>query len=555
MTYLKLEEFSGVVPKLGPTSLDATQAQIARNVKLQSGELRSWGTPTLAFTPATNNTKTIFKFEGAAGTTPIWLEWTDDVDIVLGPVADTGEYRLYFSSTSFSPRKTNWLMANNSGVGTPPFPSAWFELGVPTPTSAPIALAAGTGTAPIETRAYVYTHVTEFGLVAEESAPSPAVIVNANYSGDAVTISGFATPPTGNYNFKYRRIYRTVSGNASSGYQLVAEIPIANSSYVDTKAAINLGKVLDTFYYTPPPSGLHGLVTLPNGIVAGFTGNEIWFCEPYMPHAWPQKYMLTTDYPIVGLGVFGNSLFVGTTKNPYIVSGSDPNSMSQNKLPMLQPCVSKRSITSDQFGVLYASANGIVAINLGYQDVVTTQFYSRDEWQALNPSSMIGILYNNMYFGFYNVGGVYDALVLTRNDKPPLANFDFPARAVFIEATTGALSAVSAVDNKVYTIDADKSQSVLYKWRSKKFIMPAALNFAAMQVFADYTYMAAVGGRYINIKVYADDALVFNSNILNQNIVRMAAGFRANNWEVEITGNVPVRGVTLATSVAELKAI
>lgn len=856
MPFIKLEKFSGISPRTGPTELADNQAQASSNVKLQSLELRSWRAATEAYTPAGVNTQTIYRFAGPANRTPVWLEWPNDVDVVAGPVADLDQFRLYYTSKDFSPKKTNWLMATGNDVGVAPYPNAFYEMGVPAPTGAPsltlrqkiakltltsggsgytsapsvsftggagtgatatasfsasvsaitlnnagsgyssaptVTITGGGGTGAVatirysggvsnsvvmttrgtgyrtppsvtfsggggsgatgfavlsgfidaattityggfgytvpptvtlvggggsgatavaaldgtdsvqrliitnagsgyssppsvvfsggdgsgavasvqlnaevsfvqvsnggsgytsaptvvfsggggsfaaataslssaisgitlvnggagytsiptvtisggggsgatatasisgsvtgltltnggadftsaptvsfsggggsgaaataslldvaETRSYLYTHVTEFGTVAEESAPSPASIVECNYTGDKITLSGFSTPPTGNYNFKYRRIYRSVVGGSSTNYQLVAEIPIATSSFVDTLDGTALGATLTSLYFTPPPSTLQGIVAMPNGILAGFTGNEIWFCEPYLPHAWPSIYTLTTAYPIVGLGVFGNSLFVGTTKHPYLVTGSSPSSMFQEKMPMLQPCVSKKSIASDQFGVLYASPNGLVGVGPGLQDVISTPLYTRDEWQAINPSSMIGEIYNNMYFGFYQVGGVYNSIVLMRGDIPPLSTLSTTAKGAFVDQITGQIYTLSNVDNKIYALDSSTTANTVYNWKSKRFSLPKPLNFSSLQVHANYAFMAANAGSYINVKVYADGVKVFDSNITSPAPVRMTSGYKAYDWEIEFTGNVPLRRFAMATTTTEL---
>ena len=112
MPSIKLEAFSGISPRTGPTLLAESQAQVASNLKLQSGEIRPWKSPTNVYTPYyTSTAKSIYKFVGPAGVSPafVWLEWTGDVNIVPGPVADLTDDRLYFTSSSFSvgPRKTN----------------------------------------------------------------------------------------------------------------------------------------------------------------------------------------------------------------------------------------------------------------------------------------------------------------------------------------------------------------------------------------------------------------------------------------------------------------
>jgi hypothetical protein len=176
MPGLRIDNFSGIVPRTGPTALEGNQAQIANNAKLTSLEIRPWRTPTLEYTPNGGaSVQSIFKFSGPSGSSPVWLEWNYDVDVVPGPVADLSEFRLYFTSSGFTPRKTNWALATSSA--TAPYPNNYYEMGVPVPAGAPSVTKAGTGTAPTEDRSYIYTYITTFGYVAEESDPSPATII------------------------------------------------------------------------------------------------------------------------------------------------------------------------------------------------------------------------------------------------------------------------------------------------------------------------------------------------------------------------------------------
>ena len=163
---------------------------------------------------------------------------------------------------------------------------------------------------------------------------------------------------------------------------------------------------------------------------------------------------MVVDSKVVGLGVYDTTLVVMTERQPYLITGSSPLALSQTKLPVPQPCVAKRSIASDQYGVLYASPNGLVSISPGGSDVISNPLYTRQEWQELSPSSMVGMIYNNQYLGFYTVGNDTRALVLTRGDIPPLIEFDFDAVAVFVDKSNANVFAVSKFDNAIYQIDA-----------------------------------------------------------------------------------------------------
>lgn len=611
MPVLKLENFSGISPRTGPTLLAPNQAQTARNVKLQSGELRPWRKPLAVYTPGLTNTQTIYKLENSTLNESVWLEWDKDVDVVPGPVADVTDFRVYYTD-GVTPKKTNWALATTSGTGTTPFPDKELKLGVPAPLAAPtLASTGGSGTA--ETRAYVYTYISTFGAVLEESAPSPAASVSTFPTGATVTVSAFSTAPlaSAGYNITAVRIYRSVTSASSATYLYVGEVAVnpvtgvAAGSFSDTVTAANLGVAIPSFTYTPPPAGLKGLIAMPNGILAGFTDNQVWFCEPYLPHAWPVSYMMTVGAPIVGLGVFGQSLVVCTTQTPYLLTGSQPGAMSQEKIPLPEPCVSKKSITSDQFGVLYASPNGLVSIAPGTQDVITRQLFTRDEWQTYLPTTLVGVLYQNMYLGFYQAGNTKAALVLMRGDTPPLITLEVAAQAAFVERATANVFVVSPTDNKIYQLDADPVNNEFYEWKSKKFSLPEPTNFGALKLQADWVYIAdattynayvqqiieanqalwasgeslrgAVGShlvgstvlggsrmaripsqadvRNVQVIVNADDAQRFATGVTSQEPVRMPAANKNYVYEIKLTGNAPIRKFAMATSVAELRQV
>lgn len=603
MPVIKIDNFSGTVPRTGPTLLEGNQAQQASNVKLQSRELRSWRKPTTEYVPTTPGVQTIYKLEGAGGAFK-WLTWASDVNVVPGPVADISDYRVYYTGDG-APKKTNWNLATSSGTGTDPFPDSWLYMGVPNPISAPTLTPSST-TAPVETRAYVYTYVSTFGAVKEESGPSPAATVTVATSGASVTVNGLVAPPTVGYNITHRRIYRTIVGATSVVYSFVAEIPVATTSYVDSLTVAQLGENLPTLEFEVPPSNLQGLVAMPNGILAGFKDNEVWFSEPYLPHAWPSVYSLSVEYPIVGLGVYDTTLVVLTTKYPYLITGTTPAAMSQTKLPIPQPCASKRSIASDQYGVLYASPNGLVSIGSGTQDIITTPLYTRDEWQELTPTSMLGVIYNNLYVCFHQTTTGIEALVLARGDIPPLSFLSFDASAVYIDRSTGNFYGVSQFDNILYHLDSDDVNNTLFEWKSKKFVMPNPTSFAAIKLQANYSYLddqtaynalvasiiasnqalfaaatTGLGGNFnddifnkhmfngsiladiptqadarnIQVIIYADEQQVFNVGVMNEEPIRLPVTGKAYVYEVKITGNVPVRSFVMGTSIGETRNV
>ena len=607
MAGIKLQGFAGFVPRQSPYLLQEGEAQKAVNTKLYSNEVRSWQKPGVIdprriisdYVPLT-----IYRTIGASGD-DLWLTFNKDVDIVPGPIYDTG-YSLYYTNAGSDglPKKTNATLAS---VGTgPSYPGDYLLMGVPYPTVAPtVAASGGSGTTP-ENRVYVYTYISEFGSIEEESAPSPTsaqVVVNA---GGTVTVSGLpTTAPAGKYNITKKRIYRSVTGSSSTIFLHVADVAIGAGSYSDTLSAANLGGTLPSAGWTPPPDNMRGLVSMANGIMAGYVGNEVYFSEPYKPHAWPAHYSLSVEYQIVGLAAFGSSLVVMTKGNPFVITGSTPAAMSQEKLPLYEPCVSKRSIASDEQGAMYASPNGIIKIGPSIADNVTRQLFTRDEWNLYAPATMLGEVQDGRYFLFYETDKNKGGLILDRNNAAsPLTETNLFATALHTDPVNAKLYLCE--NNEVKGWDSDPFNGMPYEWKSKVFVFPRPLNLSAGQVDADFENLNPLGKqdqlsiidhvkaanralwasvsklmgnindkqindsllnssilqpiplideRFVTLSIYGDGVLRAVVHVSNHNPFRLPSGFKCDRWEFQVNGNIPLRFIKVAETSKELAQI
>jgi hypothetical protein len=490
MTAVRLLAFDGLVPRLSPTLLDQTMAQVASNVKLYSKELRYWRGPVLTHSPPSpspDTYQTLYRlFDSLGGS--VFLLWKNEVDVAPSPVADTGESRIYYTGDG-PPKKTNFAMATS---GAEPYPSASMPMGVAAPTVAPVLAVNVHGTGTIETRAYVYTWVSTFGTIKAESAPSPPASIDVEPDGSTVTVTIPATPPDPAYNIHAWRVYRTVVGATTVGYEFVDEVVIAQKVYADTKTVAQLGEPIGTIGWVPPPDTLAGLVGLPGGALAGFVGNTVYFSEPYFPHAWPLPYAITIpSLRVVGLATSGSDVVVMTDTQPYIIHGGDPGNMYVEKVPLMEPCVAKRTIASDEDGVVYASPNGLISISPAGRGVVTTNLFTADEWRPLIPQTMKAAVMQGRYFGVFPNETPPRALLLSRTDPPALSYLNLPATALHVDARNGVMfyvhdSSIAANLGKIFQLDADEVTPLNYTWRSKRFFNEKAATFSCMRLDADY---------------------------------------------------------------------
>lgn len=248
----------------------------------------------------------------------------------------------------------------------------------------------------VETRAYVYTHVSDIG---EESAPSPASDIVSVAVGDPVTVGTFAALP-GGYTITHRRIYRTNTATDGTELQFVTELPVATASYDDSLDPAELGEVIPSETWEQPPSDMRGITTMPNGMMAGFTGKTLCFCEPGYPHAYPPEYQYQVENEIVSIAAFGNSLFVGTEGAPYVFSGVHPRQMAWRRIPIVEPCIGLNSAINIGDRVAYVSPNGVIVVSEDGAYNLTAPYIPIDVWRArLNtdypPLNIRGYFYGN----------------------------------------------------------------------------------------------------------------------------------------------------------------
>lgn len=272
----------------------------------------------------------------------------------------------------------------------------------------------------IEERFYLVTFKTDRG---EESAPSAVSDMLQVDQNDTIDVQ--RPPVPAGRNILTWCVYRSATGNMTASWRLVDEVVITQGLFVDKVPSSMLGQQCPSMTWAEPPLRrdpnsaatikppkgedpyLRDGVAMPNGIVAAFLDNFVAFCVPYRPFAWPVEFQITTDTPIVGLGVFGQSLFVGTRAHPYIISGASSGSMTSVKLSQEQACVSADSIVSaDGGGVLYASPDGLCLANASGVQVISETLWSREDWQSLNPSSIVAVCLDGVYY-FWCDGGTF----------------------------------------------------------------------------------------------------------------------------------------------------
>lgn len=272
---------------------------------------------------------------------------------------------------------------------------------------------------------------------------------------------------------------------------------------------------------------------------------------------------------------------------------------------MFQPCVSKRSIAYDQYGVLYASPYGLVAIAGGQMDVFTRPIITQNEWANYNPSTMVGIMYNNLYMVAYETETKPSMLLFSRGEEPALVEYEFSSTAMHVERSTGRLYCLNRKDDTIYLLDGALKNKENYVWKSKRFTFPYWTSFSAMKLDADYMVNSfidawreetgeivehnkairssregmSLGGdlnaslinehdingsllepvpalaeyRNATVTLIVDGKEVYAKNFKTFDAVRVPS-VKGFTWEVKINGTLDIRAFLMATTLRELSS-
>jgi hypothetical protein len=288
--------------------------------------------------------------------------------------------------------------------------------------------------------------------------------------------------------------------------------------------------------------------------MAAFVGKDLYFCEPYIPHAWPIKYSLTVDYDIVGLASIGSSIAVLTTGQPYVAQGFTPDAMTLQKIEQNMPCVSADGIVDLGYAVAYPSHDGLVLMSNSSVSVVTDNLFTPQQWRDLNPDTIVGTQYQGRYiFSCLPTGATVRVsyMIDLSGEQPYLINISQPFSAAFYKVGDGICYLMDADGYIVRRFDKpDSSSYEHYEWDSRVIWLSAPTNFGAILV-------ETVGDPHdlLAVEVWADDVLrrAINLQDKQNQIQRLPSGFTATRWQIKIrNATAEVSSISLATTPSEL---
>lgn len=607
MAVLRLGSFAGENRALHAMLLPEAVGATSINQKLGHGDLRPWRSPVHVIT-APADTKTIYRMgREVVSDTNYWLTWPKEVHVARGPNAIDLFERTYYTGDG-TPKWTD----NNKALAALPYPTSARELGVPAPATAVLlssvvadvaagafvvnssytivspgttdftaigaannnagtifkATGAGTGTGTasnrnldVESRYYVYTYVTDAD---EESATSPPSLeLICRTDANAVQITGIAQAPAGNYGINRVRIYRTQTGQSGDTqfFFLLEQLSTLTSAVDDGR---NLAEVAPTVDWLTPPADLKWLTSLWNGMLAGISGRSVRFCESFKPYAWPLKYeILPTSTTPVALATFGQTLAVLTDGSPFLIVGGSPDAMDEQPMEFKQACIAPLSAVGMGHGVVWAAPDGLAYVGNGGAKLLTDGVMTRDDWHAINPSSIKACMHENRYFAFYTQAGVRKGFMMEPTSPQGIFFIDFGVDAVYLDDQQDALFVLDGQSIKKW--DGGDGLSTTFRGKINHLPKPVT-SFSCAEVVAD-VYPVALKVDAVNMDPLEVINQVANNNLLtapnattlrhtaivtSRQPFRLPGGFMAQDFQIEVTATGPVQAVAIAHSMGEL---
>ena len=533
-------------PTAAPTVAVASPTQINATVTTASGSGTITVTTASAHNSAANQFVTLAGFSDTNGLTAD--EINGDFKIVSTPSGTTLTVETSGSATG---NGASGSVTNGASFGGPSDANIDFET------------------------SYVYTFVTAYG---EEGPPSAASTVITTDDNQTVSLSNLETSSAkSNTNLSKKRIYRSNTGSNTTAFQFVGEVTLATTTFSDTSNNNELAEVIpSTTWIAPPdddtalyPDGpMKGLCALPGGVFAGFTGKRICFSEAFLPHAWPANYRITLEEEIVGMEVVSNGILVTTKSVPYLVTGSDPSSMTAIRIESSHANLNKRSLVDMGPYVIYASPDGLIAAEGTSVRNMTEAIITPSQWQSIYyPATITGFMWEERYIGFYSTGSGYGGFIFDPRVSDGTSFVDLDASGLIRGGHT------DPDDSQLYLIISNtikkfqgSNTNLTYNWKSKEYVMPKPTSMGFAKVDAE-TYP-------VRVKVYGDGSIIYNSVIatsgsaftvtgttpsfsstsITEPVVRLPASVH-KTFAVEVEGATVVNEICVGESIDELRAI
>lgn len=490
MATIKIDQFHGIQPRVHPSLLADGMAVEAHNCRLKNGKLVPLRMPE-KLAGKTVNLENNLQHISEAKSLFLWKHGSDSEFLAFpgiaffaeGNIADDEYDRIFVTGETGAV----WNGENNVPVAYLKKPNSSKIIRHPVPKKnlpAPLARL-GTTTGSVEDpdnvryTFFIQTWVDPYGYESGASPVSKTWKDNANgqgegaytdddfqyNDGDPVIFQGLtddevpegggtANNPTPGYK---RRIYKVVAGAETQSFRFLAEFSVSPWTQKSVRVKDeDVGEMLPQIESVP--SDIKNMTYVPGGFYTAYSPSNpktVIFSDVGNPTSWPIAYRYDLRDNIVALAVSTNTVFALTDGFPCVLTGTAPESMTVTMLAGPAACVSPRSVCLYKNAVCYASNVGICMISSDASagtvvNNLTDKIFTKEQWQAFNPSSCLMAQFDGALFCFFTLDDGHNTrkgiVVDLLESENAVTTHDEQSSCLCVDDSTDVLYFVRSVD-------------------------------------------------------------------------------------------------------------
>lgn len=405
-----------------------------------------------------------------------------------------------------------------------------------------------------------------------------------------------------------KRLYRGVN----NAYSLVTnpdgtayEVSASVTSMTDDSTK-TLGESLPTVTREMAPADIRQIRSMPNGMMVGIRKNEVCFSEIGIFYAWPKEYRYGIEEEAMAVASTGFNAVVATKGRPMVFSGSVPESMTAQQIGESAPCEHPMSIAVLNNAAVYAAPFGLVAVNTSGLQNVTKSIAEDSDWAEFLSQPVVSAVVNGVYYMLYYDKKALDYRLLAFDFKFPTFGFSFFSKTGVSTISSGFSGdkLYVVVGSSLSKFHSDSSKVLPFKWKSKKFILPQPTSLTAFQVRSLQSTVSSSSSQtaqdaqktanqtaitnkdtdgefngaslnkysmngskiippsfvttnesYVTIEIFIEGVSKFTKTVKDSAIHRMPFLGKVDDYQVSITGTVPVYQVILANNPMDIRQV
>lgn len=479
---MRIEKFSGLIPKMGPKYLPDGNATIAENLDIYGNRLKPINMPRatgeILLTPCgamfSGTPKSVHRagsvlvaWEDYTHVSPDWTRKLGDTSFLF--VQDGVLYRQSAERilAGKCPIKVGIKRPSCEKITVSVETQAGCEAKEIIPICVPYNTCDNIEHPPVPV-AYLFTYMNACG---EESAPScPSDVMEIRW-GDAVVVD-VADPNTPD-NAVSRRWYRAVADNeANTHWLFVGETPIQQTVFYDMNCQCQWADELSTETHDAPPECLEGVAVIGTNMTIVWSNRHFWVSERNFPHAYNidneyrLRYQIQGMYEITSMvegGVHYNLIAI-TDGLHYSIQADEPGKVIIAEMQQRYKCYSNTAVRTES-QIIYSAPQGLVAVTMQGEELLTGQYMTEHEWVEFLPETLKLVYHDDRIYGFNRKGGfIYQIGRDKRRDA------DFVTHTVVIDVGyTDETSRFLLFKGKdVY--EWGKGTLGRYDWKSKTYV-------------------------------------------------------------------------------------